>query len=224
MATAKNIKEELLALLERDSEFRYAVAGLLGLNSILDELKKLREDFLLFVKNQERRWEENNRRWEDAYKRFDAIELELKKLREDFNKLYESVMKRMDSFERRLAALGARWGVESEEAFREGLKAIIEKELGLRVERWQGFDSRGVVYGYPSVVEVDVAISDEKIILVEIKSHASASDVSVFRRKSDFYEESTGRKVSRRILVTPFADSKAFEAASKLGVEIYTGI
>jgi len=33
---------------------------------------------------------------------------------------------RLDSFDRRLMALGARWGVESEEAFRNAMKGIVE--------------------------------------------------------------------------------------------------
>ncbi|MEM3935969.1 MAG: hypothetical protein QW141_06825 [Ignisphaera sp.] len=98
-----SLKSGFLRLLREDEEFRYAVAGLLGLDTILSELKKLREDFLIFVKEQERRWEENNRRWEEnnrkweenskrweeAYKRFEAIENELKALREDQKRLWE---------------------------------------------------------------------------------------------------------------------------------------
>ena len=86
-----SLKSELLRLLREDEEFRLAVAGLLGLDAILGELKKLREDFLAFVREQEKRWEENNRRWEEAYKRFEAIELELKALREDQRKLWEEI-------------------------------------------------------------------------------------------------------------------------------------
>ena len=218
------LKAELLRLLKEDEEFRFAVAGLLGLDTILSELKKLREDFNTFVKEQEKRWEENNRRWEEAYKRFEAIELELKKLREDFNKLYESVMKRMDSFERKLAALGARWGVESEKAFREGLKAIVEGEFGFKVERWMWRDSEGRVFGYPADIELDIAIHEGRVIVVEIKSSVDLEDIYVFNRKTQFYEEVTGRRVDRRIVITPFIDDRAREIAEKLGVEVYTNI
>ena len=58
VGVALTIKEEFLSLLERDKEFRYAVAGLLGLEEILrrldghgermarieEELARLRED------------------------------------------------------------------------------------------------------------------------------------------------------------------------------------
>ena len=63
----------------------------------------------------------------------------------------------------------------SEEAFREGLRGVVEKELGFKVERWSCYDSEGIVYGYPSQVEVDVVVHDEKILLIEITSHATVS-------------------------------------------------
>jgi hypothetical protein len=37
----KQIKEEILKLLETDKEFRYAVAGYLGLSEIMKRLKSL---------------------------------------------------------------------------------------------------------------------------------------------------------------------------------------
>lgn len=182
MSATVSLKKKLLNLLKEDEEFRYAVAGLLGLDAILSELRKLREDFNKYVELEEkrweenakrweenaRRWEENNRRWEEnarrweenakrweeAYRRFEVIESELKTLREDFNKAYLE-------FSRRLDALGARWGVVSEEAFREGMRGMAEKILGVaKIDRWVFKDEGGEVYGYPSVVEADVVVKD----------------------------------------------------------------
>jgi len=45
------------------------------------------------------------------------------------------MIKGFELVERHISALGARWGLISEEAFREGLKGLLEKELGLKVER-----------------------------------------------------------------------------------------
>ena len=247
------LKDEFLALLERDKEFRYAVAGFLGLEEILkrldrheEQLVKLREDF--------------NRKCEEDSKRFLSIESEIAKLREDLNKLREDMVtgfkrhdeeiaklredmvigfKRHDeeiaklredmvrSFElveRHISAIGARWGIMSEEAFREGLKGLLEKEFKLKVERWTGFDGEGLVYGYPSQVEVDVAIHNKKIVLVEVKSHIRASDVYTFKRKAELYMKLTGKKPDRLLMVTPYAEDKALEAAKNLNIEIYTKI
>ena len=224
MAASGKLKERVLSLLKEDDEFRLAVAGLLGLYAILDELKKLREDFNTFAKEQERRWEENNRKWEMAEKRFEVIELELKKLREDFNRLYESVMGRMDAFEKRLIALGARWGVESEVAFREAMKGIVEKPFGAgRVERWVYEDREGEVFGYPSQVEVDLLVKDEVHVLVEVKSSASEADVAKLWRIGNLYARAMGVR-PKLALVTPFIDARGLEAARKLGVEVYTSL
>jgi len=176
-----------------------------------------------------RRWEENERRWEEAYRRFEAIEEELRrlredhnKLREDFNRAYESFMRRMDSFERRLIALGARWGLESEEAFREAMKGIVQEILGAgKVERWRYYDREGEVLGYPAWVEVDLAIRDGAHVLVEVKASASDSDVVKLWRVGRLYERVVGVK-PRLVLVTPFIDERGLETSRKLGVEVYT--
>jgi len=229
MTVDVELKRKFLEFLKSNEEFRLAVAGLIGLDTIISELKKLREDFLTFVNIQEKRWEENNKRWEEAYKRFESLENELKKLREetnklreDFNKLYESVMRRMDSFERRLQALGARWGIESEEAFRNAMKGVVEELLGVaKVEKWVYFDEKGEVLGYPSRIEVDITIKDDIHILIEIKSSASDADISKLWRMGKLYEKVTGVK-PKLIMVTPFIDENGIETAKILGVEVYT--
>ena len=126
--------------------------------------------------------------------------------------------------ERHISALGARWGLMAEDAFREGLRGLLERELGFRVEKWKAYDEAGIVFGYPSEVEVDVTVSDEKLILIEVSSHVRASDVLQFRRKAELYERKSGRRPDRLIMVTPYIDEKALEAAKQLGVEAYTRV
>jgi hypothetical protein len=176
------LKQRFLKLLKEDEEFRYAVAGLLGLEEIL--------------------------------KRLDRHEEQLIKLREDMNRGFELI-------ERRISALGARWGLQTEEAFREGLKGILEREFGVRVERWIEKDKEGMVYDHPSDIELDIAVKDGKTILIEVSSHIKASDIPIFRRKAEFYEKVTGVKADRLIIVTPHADDKALEMAKEFGIEIY---
>jgi len=240
------LKKRFLELLERDKEFRHAVAGLLGLGEVLqrldknekqlvklrrdlrrgfklyeEELAKLREDMKEGFKRHDeeiaRIWEELAKLREDMREGFRRHEEEMARLREDMKEGFALL-------ERRVSALGARWGLMSEAAFREGLRSIVEREFGFRVSRWVRFDERGVVYGYPSQVEIDVAVHDERIILVEIKSNVRASDVYTFKRKAELYEELEGRKPSRLVLVTPYAEEEAVEAAKHLGVEICTEV
>jgi len=192
--------------LREDEEFRYAVAGLIGLEEILRrldrheaELVKLREDMV-------------------------RHEAELVRLREDMNKLREDMNRGFELIERHINALGARWGLMAESAFRESLRGLLEKELGFRVEKWKAYDETGIVFGYPSEVEIDVTISDGKLILIEVSSHVRASDVLQFRRKAELYEKLSGRRPDRLIMVTPYVDEKALEAARRLEIEVYTKV
>ena len=90
MDAATSLKKKILKLLKEDEEFRYAVAGLLGLDTILSELRKLREDFSKYVELEERRWEENSKRWEESLKRWE----ENARRWEENNKRWEENLKR----------------------------------------------------------------------------------------------------------------------------------
>lgn len=179
------LKREVLRLLKEDEEFRYAVAGYVGLDEIL--------------------------------KRLDRNEAEMVRLGKDMNQGFQLI-------ERRISALGARWGIESEEAFREGLRGLLQKELGLNVEKWEAYDDEGLVFGYPSQVEVDIALRDDKDVLIEVTSHARSSDLYLLKRKSLLYEKKTGKKPSRLLIVTPYADESAEQSAKQLEIEIYTKV
>jgi len=63
-------KRRFLKALEEDKEFKMAVAGAIGLGEILEELKRLREDFEKWIKMEEERWKA-------ADKRFARIETSL---------------------------------------------------------------------------------------------------------------------------------------------------
>lgn len=200
------IKREVLRLLHEDEEFRYAVAGMIGLDEILKRLDRHEEELVRLRK-------ETARFWGDMVK-----------LREDMVKLREDMLHGFERMDRHLSALGARWGLMAEEAFREGLRGFLERELNLSVKRWIQRDEEGIVYGYPSSVEIDLSISDEKTTLIEVSSHVRSSDVLLFARKTQFYEEVTAHKPDRRIIVTPYAEEEALEIAEKHGIEIYTKV
>jgi len=80
------LKEEFLKLLDRDLEFRYAVAGYLGLSEILKRLDRLEE-------GQNKLWEGQKRIWENIEKLWEEIRLlreDQKRLWENQNKLWEN--------------------------------------------------------------------------------------------------------------------------------------
>jgi len=253
----EELKARILALLKEDDEFRYAVAGLIGLEEILrrmdkyeEQLVKLREDMVEGFKRHDemiaklredmtlefkRHNEEMAKLREDMVEGFKRHDEMIAKLREDMTlefKRHDEEMARLRAdmnegfslLRRNLEALGARWGLMAEDAFKEGLRGLLEKEVGLAVSRWTSFDDDGTVFGYPCIVDVDVAIRDGKTILVEVKSHVNASDVYTFKRKAELYERKTGQKPARLIMVTPYTDDKAREAALKHNIEIYTKV
>ncbi len=83
-ALSNEEKKRLLKAIQEDEEFRYAVAGLLGLDTILNDLRKLREEFDKYIEKLDKyinstttAFSENDKKWEEAMKRFSRIELEL---------------------------------------------------------------------------------------------------------------------------------------------------
>ena len=92
----------------------------------------------------------------------------------------------------------------------------------MKVERWVTKDEEGIVYGFSSVIEIDIAVKDGKTLLIEISSRMDLSDVAAFLRKAQLYERKTGIKPDRLIMVTPYAEEAAIKAAREVGVEIYT--
>jgi len=131
-------------------------------------------------------------------------------------------MRGFDLVNRHISAIGARWDIMAEDTFREGLRGILEKEFGVKVERWIARDEDGIVYGFRSVIEIDIAVKDGKTLLIEISSRVGPSDVAALLRKAQLYERKTGIKPDRLLMVTPYADEDAIEAAKEVGVEVYT--
>jgi hypothetical protein len=70
-------------------------------------------------------------------------------LREEIGKVEESLREDMRRLWLALNALGARCGVFSEDAFRDGVRELL-RDVGYAVDRWVYYDDRGYVYGYPS--------------------------------------------------------------------------
>jgi hypothetical protein len=171
---------------------------------------------------QNRRWaerqEEDSKRWVEDAKRWEEENLRWK---ED-QKAIRAMLKRLDEFDSRLGALGARWGLHSEEAFRSALQGILEESFGVQVINLREWDDSGAVFGRPDQVELDVIIYNSILILCEIKSAVSKADVALFERKVQWYEQRHGRKADRRIVISPLTDSRAERFARALGIEVYS--
>ncbi|KUO93777.1 MAG: hypothetical protein AT713_06645 [Caldivirga sp. JCHS_4] len=197
------------------------------LESAVEELTravKAHEDRLTRVEDRLTRLENAVEELTKAVKEQSKAIEELAKIVKSHEDRLAKVEEAIKAFDRRLMALRARWGVESEEAFRNAMMGVVEGILGVAtVGKWVYFDKDGVVYGHPSQVEVDVAIRDGTHILIEIKASASSGDALEFSRVGNLYETVTGIK-PRLVLVTPFIDDRGLEAARKLGIEVYTSV
>jgi len=84
------------------------------------------------------------------------------------------------------------------------------------------YDQTGEVFGHPDQVEIDVIIQDGLVILCEIKSSVSKSEMYTFDRKVAFYEKRHSRKATRKLVISPMVDDLAQQVAQKLGIEVYT--
>ncbi len=165
------------------------------------ELRTMREE-------QNRKWEEQNRKWEENQAAINAMLEEIRGL----SRKHDST----------IGALGARWGLHTEQSFRNALKGILEDSFGVEVINVTEFDDAGEVFGRPDQVELDVIIQDGTLILCEIKSSMSKSDMYAFERKVRFYEKRHERKAQRMLVISPMVDRWAREVADKLSIEVYS--
>ena len=179
---------------------------------LLNELKRDREE-------QSRKWEkytaEQNHKWEEQNCKWDETQKEFQKVHEKI----DALGRRLD---RSIGALGARWGLKSERSFRNALIGILEESFSVKVLNVIDFDSEGVVFGRPEQIELDVIIKNGLLIICEIKSSMSRSDMYTFERKVRFYEKRQNRQANRMIVISPMVDAKAETIAEQLGIEIYS--
>ncbi len=277
---ASELKKQIIDLLEKDKEFRYTVAGLIGFRELLDELREHDKKFneiLERIKEHDKKFSEVLTRLEEHDKKFNEILERLdrhEKIIEGHNRKFNEILERLDkhekileehdrkfnemlkiidryektleehskrieelsmaikdlredfnvgmsSLQRRLDALGSRWELMAESAFREGMRGIVEEYFKGKVEKWVYDDMDGFVFGYPSVVDVDLVIRDGEHILVEIKSNVSRSDIAALVRKGKLYERVKGIK-PKLAVVSPYVDETALRDAEKLGIDVYT--
>jgi len=171
----------------------------------------------------QRRWEEQraewNRRFEEERAESQRRWEENQKEHQEFRETFRHLLQRIDTG---ISAIGARWGIFAESAFRNGIQAILEESFGVQVLHYQGYDETGDVFGHPDQVELDLIIRDSTLIVCEIKSSMSRSDMYTFDRKVRFYERREGRRADRKMVLSPMVEEKALQIAQKLGIEVYT--
>lgn len=220
----KQIKElvirELPAILQEDEEVQRFILRLARehladkvetenhFDRLLDELGREREE-------QSKRWEEQNSRWTEQAKRWEENQKVI-------NQMLQAIQALARKHDSTIGALGARWGLHSEQSFRNALRGILEDSFGVQVLNVVEFDDEGEVFGYPDQVELDLIIKDGLLIICEIKSSMSRADMYAFDRKIRFYQKRHQRQADRVLVVSPMVDDLARQVAEKLGIQVYS--
>lgn len=155
-----------------------------------------------------RKWDEQNRKWQESGERFDHT--------------HQEIMALAERLERRVGALGSRWGIQSETSFRNALAGILERTFGVQVVNVNEFDDQGTVFGRPDQVELDVIVKNSLLLICELKSSIDKAGMYIFERKARFYEQRHQRKADRLIVVSPMIDARARKVAEKLGIEMFS--
>lgn len=223
---------EEVAQMQKEAEERQKKADerLSKYEERLERVEIIVEELRQAQKRTDERFEElaqAQKRTEERLARLEAVVEELaqaqKRTEERVDGL-EAVLKKFErTFESKMGALGARWGLGSEAAFREGMRGLL-KDTELRVERYFSYDESGKVHGRPDQVELDLVIKDDEVYLVEIKSSLGRSDVSLFERKVKFYQEKEEKTPSRKIIIAPYVEPGTMELAEYFNMEVYSDI
>ena len=208
-ATASHF-DQVLAELRRDREEQTR-----KWEANQQELGVLRGDENRKWEDQNRKWEDQNRKWEDQNRKWDKNQASIDAMLAEIHTL----SRKHDST---IGALGARWGLHTEQSFRNALAGILVDSFDGEVINVTEYDDVGEVFGRPDQVELDVIIQNGLLILCEIKSSMSKSDMYIFERKVRFYEKRHARKAHRALVISPMVDARALPVAEKLGVEVYS--
>jgi len=177
----------------------------------------------------ERKWAESNAKWDKQQAEIQNLREETKQIREETKQIREEsqqILKEVQYFIRKyesnIGALGSRWGLHSESAFRNALKSILEESFGVKVLNINEFDNNGEVFGQPDQVELDIIIKNGLLIVCEIKSSISKNDMYIFERKVRYYEKHHQQTANRMIVISPMVDKYAYPVAKKLGIEVHS--
>ena len=238
------IKRELPEFLRTDQEFRAYILELTRQEyagraetqdrfyDLLAELRRDREERTReweeykFGQNlqwdgQNRKWDEQNRKWDEQNRKWDEQNRKWDENQAELRRIHEEIMLQALKHDRSIGALGSRWGLQSEKAFRDALAGILEKNFGVEVVNVNEYDEQGVVFGRPDQVELDVIIQNGLLLICELKSSIDKAGMYIFERKARYYEQRHQRTANRLIVISPMIDARARKVAERLGIETY---
>ena len=171
---------------------------------------------------QNRKWEEQNRKWDEQNHKWDEQNHKWEENQRQIEQILQEIKAVNRKYDSSIGAIGARWGLYSESSFRNALKAILEESFGVQVINITEYDDQGEVFGRPDQVELDLLIKNGLLIICEIKSSVSKSEVYTFEKKVQFYQRRHQREANRKIVISPMVADNAQKVAKDLGIEVYS--
>jgi hypothetical protein len=192
------------------------------INEMLADIKMLSKKHDNTIEDLRRDREEQSRKWDEQKQKEDEQNKKWEANQQVINEMLAEIRTLSKKHDSTIGALGSRWGLHTEQAFRNALKGILEQFAKVEVLNITEYDDVGVVFGHPDQIELDIIIKNGILIIVEIKSSMSKPEMYIFERKVRFYEEHHNRKASEMIVISPMVAPNAIPVAEKLGIRIYS--
>ncbi|AFA39134.1 Protein of unknown function (DUF1626) [Pyrobaculum oguniense TE7] len=152
------------------------------------------------------------------HRRFDEVNKRLKA-----HESFEVLAKSVGELKVAMGSLGRRWGrgLEMLALYKHALEErVIEPD---KVERFIYTDVDGRYYRPGARLEIDVYIHDDRIYLIEVKSHAELEDVERLFDKARIVERILNRWADKVLIVAVNIDKDALERAKQLGIDVIYG-
>jgi hypothetical protein len=177
MIKMDDLKREFLELLNKDLEFRYAIAGYLGISEILKRLDTLAEE-------QVRLREEQVRLRED----FNKLREDFNKLREDFNKMFAAFDLRLRRVEGTLQKLT----LDVEDEARSIIKYRLKTDFGIEMDLTPLF--------LPELELNIYGVSDDVCVVGEATVRAGRSVLNMLLDKIELLKAKYPEKLRKRLI------------------------
>ncbi len=229
------ILKELPRIVQTDEEVRRFIVDL-GRRHFMDRdqgesrFDQMMGELVLMREESEKRWKEGQAENRELIRDLKEFKLNSERRKEEHQDVHKALIQEIRDlgahFDRKfnstMGAIGTRWGLHSEASFRNALKGILEEHFNVEVISVNEFDDKGEVFGRPDQIELDIIIRNGELIICELKSSISRSQMHTFANKAHFYEKKHGKKASGWIVISPMVDPRAKPVAEKLGITVYT--
>jgi len=190
-------------------------------SKVLQEHSRILQEHSKILQEHSKRLEELTNAIREHSKRLEELTIAV----QGHGKRLEELTKVIGELKTAIGSIGRRWGRDLEKTIIELYRHVLAERgvIPEKIERFVYEDRDGRYYVKGSKIEFDIYAHDEKVYLIEVKSHADVEDVEWFYKRGEIYEKITGRKPDKLILIAVNIDVDAYERARELGVEVIYG-